>query len=131
MLLLTKSTELFVGYLAVRAKQVASNNKRVTLKESDLAEIIHSNSALEFLKLDFPLAPKQSTVVKRKVSSDIIKDKMEINMTSSSANSNEQRISSFFQTKKAKVDEQFHEETVEVEIEATVEENVNDNTTMT
>lgn len=45
-----KALELFLGYMAVRAGQVAARKKRRTVKGSDVASIVHSYESVAFLR---------------------------------------------------------------------------------
>lgn len=51
---ITKATELFVAYMAVRSSQIAAYRGARQIKDSDVLQAIHTNEALQFLKMDFP-----------------------------------------------------------------------------
>mmetsp|Transcript_12337 Transcript_12337/g.18702 ORF Transcript_12337/g.18702 Transcript_12337/m.18702 type:complete len:363 (+) Transcript_12337:93-1181(+) len=61
---IAKATELFLAFLGLRSAQVASRNRRRTVKTPDVLEVVHTNPILQFLRKDFPLpkkVPKEPT----------------------------------------------------------------------
>ena len=51
---ITKSTELFIGYLVDKTSQITKKRKGKVLKDSDLYQSIFSHEPLQFLRLDIP-----------------------------------------------------------------------------
>ena len=51
---ITKATELFVTFLALKGGQVAASRGAKSIMEKDFIHMIHTTSSLEFLKSDFP-----------------------------------------------------------------------------
>jgi hypothetical protein len=56
MSVITKSVELFIGYVASWSARTATGRGAKTVKDTDLVAAIHSDEALDFLKSDFPLS---------------------------------------------------------------------------
>lgn len=52
--MITKATELFIGYLALRSAQTTAYRGAKQIKDTDVLQTIHTNEALRFLKADFP-----------------------------------------------------------------------------
>ena len=52
--MICKATEVFIGFLAVRAAQAMTKSKRKTIKDVDLIATVHSLDKLQFLRIDFP-----------------------------------------------------------------------------
>ncbi len=50
----TKATELFVAYLAVRTSQQVAQRGGKMIRESDMFQTIYAIETLDFLRLDFP-----------------------------------------------------------------------------
>jgi len=53
-LALTKATELFISFLAIRCAQTASLRGAKSMREGDFIHMVHSHKALAFLRDDFP-----------------------------------------------------------------------------
>ena len=51
---LARATELFVSFLALKAKEATVARGVRAIRDADLAHCIHTNTCLEFLRLDFP-----------------------------------------------------------------------------
>jgi histone H3/H4 len=51
---ITKATELFIAYLGVRCTNTSAQRGSRSVRETDLVKTIHTLSALDFLRLDFP-----------------------------------------------------------------------------
>lgn len=56
---ITKATELFLGYVALRS--ASNNKKRKTINLQMFQNVIHSNDKTDFLRLDFPLETGRSS----------------------------------------------------------------------
>lgn len=56
MSVITKSVELFIGYVAARSAQNATGRGAKTVKDTDFVAAIHADETLDFLRSDFPLS---------------------------------------------------------------------------
>lgn len=61
---IARATELFVAYLANKSWDAAKIKGSRMIRDADVAQSIHMNSSLEFLRLDFPrkVAPPGETL---------------------------------------------------------------------
>lgn len=51
---ITKATELFIAYLAVRSHNLLSKRKGKSIRDVELYQTIHTTETLQFLRVDFP-----------------------------------------------------------------------------
>jgi histone H3/H4 len=107
LVVVSKATELFLSYLGARSSQVriqfvlpswlqvAVRNKRKTIKETDLLEVIHGFDSLIFLHSDFPRSLTKTSRSRMSVDEDENSSHSEKPKSDSAAN-----ISNFFAPKK-------------------------------
>jgi len=68
-LLIAKAMELFVAHMTLQGGQAAYERNARSITDSDILRVIHTQPALEFLRLDFPRVPPRSAKAKASTAS--------------------------------------------------------------